>query len=177
MRTRPGSSKIKGGAIAIDPKAGVSLVVPSLEQVGSLRQSTDAEAGKFLLDGLLEQGPTGQAGRPRHCGGRAIPGRWARRRLRWTMSMRGTLSLLLSLPLWLWGSQAFPATASKAAHTSLSATQIVEKYVAARGGLQAWRNVQTLRVTGRIEAGTADSAARSAGLRVPAWARRSSNRA
>ncbi|HKC15151.1 MAG TPA: hypothetical protein VKC11_00465 [Steroidobacteraceae bacterium] len=30
----------------IDPKAGVSLVVPSLEQVGSLRQSTDAEAGK-----------------------------------------------------------------------------------------------------------------------------------
>jgi len=30
----------------IDPQAGVSLVVPSLEQVGALRQSTDAEAGK-----------------------------------------------------------------------------------------------------------------------------------
>ena len=30
----------------IDPQAGVSLVVPSLEQVGQLRQSTDAEAGK-----------------------------------------------------------------------------------------------------------------------------------
>ncbi len=78
------------------------------------------------------------------------------------MSMRGTWSLLLSLPLWLWGAQALPATDSKAAHPSLSAAQIVEKYVAARGGLQAWRNVQTLRVTGRIEAGTADSAARSA---------------
>jgi hypothetical protein len=30
----------------IDPQAGVSLVVPSLEQVGQLRQSTDAEDGK-----------------------------------------------------------------------------------------------------------------------------------
>jgi len=30
----------------IDPRAGVSLVVPSLEQVGQLRQSSDAEAGK-----------------------------------------------------------------------------------------------------------------------------------
>ena len=30
----------------IDPQAGVSLVVPSLEQVGQLRQSADAEAGK-----------------------------------------------------------------------------------------------------------------------------------
>jgi hypothetical protein len=30
----------------IDPRAGVSLVVPSLEQVGQLRQSADPEAGK-----------------------------------------------------------------------------------------------------------------------------------
>src|SRR5882757_1059316 len=30
----------------IDPKAGVKLVVPSLEQVGQLRQSTDPEEGK-----------------------------------------------------------------------------------------------------------------------------------
>jgi len=78
------------------------------------------------------------------------------------MSMRGALCLLLSLPVWLWSTQALPGTASKAAPAGLSATQVVEKYVAARGGLQAWRNVQTLRVTGRIEAGTADSAARSA---------------
>ena len=31
----------------IDPKAGVSLVVPSLEQVGILRQGSTPEAGKF----------------------------------------------------------------------------------------------------------------------------------
>ena len=30
----------------IDPRAGVSLVVPSMEQVGKLRQSTDPEDGK-----------------------------------------------------------------------------------------------------------------------------------
>jgi hypothetical protein len=30
----------------IDPEAGVSLVVPSLEKVGKLRQSTTPEAGK-----------------------------------------------------------------------------------------------------------------------------------
>jgi hypothetical protein len=30
----------------IDPRAGVSLVVPSLEQVGQLRQSADPEEGK-----------------------------------------------------------------------------------------------------------------------------------
>ncbi len=30
----------------IDPRAGVSLVVPSMEQVGQLRQSTDPEEGK-----------------------------------------------------------------------------------------------------------------------------------
>jgi hypothetical protein len=34
--------------------------------------------------------------------------------------------------------------------------------VAARGGLQAWRAVQTLSVTGKMDAGTGDSAARSA---------------
>jgi len=31
----------------IDPQAGVRLVVPALEQVGILRQSAPAEAGKF----------------------------------------------------------------------------------------------------------------------------------
>ena len=30
----------------VDPRAGVSLVVPSMEQVGALRQSADPEAGK-----------------------------------------------------------------------------------------------------------------------------------
>jgi outer membrane lipoprotein-sorting protein len=75
--------------------------------------------------------------------------------------MRGSLSLLLSLPLALWSVQALAAAESKAAHASLSAAQIVEKHVAARGGLQAWRDVQTLLVTGKIEAGSGDSVARS----------------
>jgi hypothetical protein len=49
-----------------------------------------------------------------------------------------------------------PATAPK-----LSAAQIVEKHVAARGGLQAWRGLQTLSLTGKMEAGSGDSIARS----------------
>lgn len=44
----------------------------------------------------------------------------------------------------------------------LSATQIVEKFYAARGGLAAWRAVQTMSWNGKMEAGFADSAARSA---------------
>jgi outer membrane lipoprotein-sorting protein len=35
----------------------------------------------------------------------------------------------------------------------LSAVEIVEKNIAARGGLQAWRAVQTLSMTGKMEAG------------------------
>src|SRR5258708_19797977 len=35
----------------------------------------------------------------------------------------------------------------------LSATQIVEKNVAARGGLQAWRAVKTLSWSGKMDAG------------------------
>jgi hypothetical protein len=44
---------------------------------------------------------------------------------------------------------------------SLTASQIVEKNVAARGGLQAWRGVGTLVVTGKMDAGSGDSVARS----------------
>src|SRR5438270_6975089 len=50
------------------------------------------------------------------------------------------------------------ATGTKAADNSatrmkLSAAQIVEKNVAARGGLQVWRSVQTLSMMGKMEAG------------------------
>lgn len=48
------------------------------------------------------------------------------------------------------------------ATSGLSAAQIVDKHVAARGGLAAWRAVQTLSVTGKLEAGSPDSVARSA---------------
>jgi hypothetical protein len=71
------------------------------------------------------------------------------------------MSLLLSIcaaqPL-VAGAEGKPAPAG------LSAAQIVDKHVAARGGLQAWRAVQTLAVNGKLDAGTADSAERSAKL-------------
>ena len=50
---------------------------------------------------------------------------------------------------------------TKPAPTNISAAQIVEKNVAARGGLQAWRALQTLSVTGKMDAGAGDSALRS----------------
>jgi hypothetical protein len=56
---------------------------------------------------------------------------------------------------------ALEAAESKTSAAGLSAAQIVEKHVAARGGLTAWRTVQTLSVTGKLDAGTADSVARS----------------
>lgn len=43
----------------------------------------------------------------------------------------------------------------------LSVEQIVEKHVAARGGLQGWHSLQALSVSGLMEAGTGDSIARS----------------
>ena len=39
------------------------------------------------------------------------------------------------------------------APVTLTATQIVEKNVAARGGLQAWRTVKTLSMSGKLDAG------------------------
>jgi hypothetical protein len=44
-------------------------------------------------------------------------------------------------------------TAQAAAASHLSAAQIVERNVAARGGLQAWHAVNTLTMSGQIEAG------------------------
>jgi hypothetical protein len=63
------------------------------------------------------------------------------------------LSLAVSLSLSL---AAVAQTAPK-----LTAAQIVEKNVAARGGLQAWKSVQTMTWKGKMDAGTGDSAARS----------------
>ena len=42
---------------------------------------------------------------------------------------------------------------SPSAPVALTATQIVEKNVAARGGLQAWRSVRTLSMSGKLDAG------------------------
>src|ERR1700756_2799279 len=40
-----------------------------------------------------------------------------------------------------------------AATAKLSATEIVERNIAARGGLQAWHSVQTMSWTGKMDAG------------------------
>jgi len=80
--------------------------------------------------------------------------------------MLGKKFLLPSVLFGLCLSSALVAAASKAAvgktaHANLTAAQIVEKHAAARGGLQAWRAVQTMSLAGKMEAGYGDSAARS----------------
>jgi outer membrane lipoprotein-sorting protein len=49
------------------------------------------------------------------------------------------------------------AVAVSQAAPSLSAEQIVEKNVAARGGLSTWHSVQTLTVSGKLDAGGTDN--------------------
>jgi outer membrane lipoprotein-sorting protein len=64
------------------------------------------------------------------------------RKLHWCIMSLVTGSLLL------------PCVGAKAANTpQLSASQIVEKNVSARGGLTAWRNVQTMTMSGQMDAG------------------------
>jgi len=53
------------------------------------------------------------------------------------------------LPSWMLGAD----TATKATAPQLSAEQIVEKSVAARGGLSGWRALQTLQMKGKMQAG------------------------
>jgi len=50
---------------------------------------------------------------------------------------------------------------NKPAHGNLTAAQIIDKHVAARGGLQAWRAVQTMSLSGKMDAGAGDSRARA----------------
>jgi hypothetical protein len=54
--------------------------------------------------------------------------------------------LLLAVPLVV-------VADSTTAPVDLTATQIVERNVAARGGLEAWRNVKTLSMSGKLDAG------------------------
>jgi outer membrane lipoprotein-sorting protein len=69
--------------------------------------------------------------------------------------------LLLSVLVCLCVARGVAAADSTPAPAKLSAAQVVEKHVAARGGLQAWHALQTLSVTGKMDAGYGDSAARS----------------
>ena len=59
--------------------------------------------------------------------------------------------------------QPAPATKPVAnrAPIGMTAAQIIDRNVAARGGLPAWRAVQTLSITGKLDAGAGDSIERS----------------
>jgi outer membrane lipoprotein-sorting protein len=72
--------------------------------------------------------------------------------------MRNRAPLFVSLVI---GACAATALAATSNAPSLSAEQIVDKHVAARGGLNAWRSLQSLAVKGKLDAGSGDSIARS----------------
>lgn len=54
-----------------------------------------------------------------------------------------------------------PVAESAPQVAKLTAAQIVEKHVAVRGGAQAWKTVQTMQLSGKIEAGKGDNIARA----------------
>ena len=68
---------------------------------------------------------------------------------------------------------ALSAADSKTAPAGLSATQIVDRHLAARGGLQAWRAVQTMSWSGKMDAGLGDSVARSENYVSQTWGKKS----
>ena len=55
-----------------------------------------------------------------------------------------------------------PATDLKPAPADVTAVQVVQKHIAARGGLQAWQGLQSMAWNGKMDVGFGDSAARSA---------------
>lgn len=67
--------------------------------------------------------------------------------------LAGSIALLLAM--------AAGTRAADAPRTGLSAEQIVEKHLAARGGQAAWRAVHTLSASGQLDAGSGDSVERS----------------
>lgn len=61
-----------------------------------------------------------------------------------------------------------PAAASEPQVPKLTASEVVEKHVAARGGAQAWKSVQTMQLSGKLEAGKGDNIARAMKLSTAA---------
>ena len=91
--------------------------------------------------------------------------------------MLGERSLILSLLFGLSVSSGLAvaetppvsAPAKTLTRANLTAAQIVDKHVVARGGLSAWRAVQTLSLSGKMDAGSGESQARA--MRVARRAR------
>jgi len=65
----------------------------------------------------------------------------------------------LCLPVAGWAANGIASSAAPVA--TLTAAQIADRHIAARGGLQAWHGVQTMSWSGKLEVGFADSVARS----------------
>ena len=61
-------------------------------------------------------------------------------------------SRFISILVGAWLAQAMSEAETKAPPGGLNAAQILDKHVAARGGLQGWRAVQTLTVAGKLDA-------------------------
>jgi outer membrane lipoprotein-sorting protein len=80
--------------------------------------------------------------------------------------------VLLGVLVGLWIPATALAVAGKAKPAKLTARQIVQKHVAARGGLAAWHGVQSMAWNGKMELGYGDSAARSARYVSNAMARK-----
>src|ERR1700731_3608178 len=73
--------------------------------------------------------------------------------------MRGKKSLFLAVPAGVgiclaMMSLAGIAADAKTSPPALSASQIVEKHIAARGGLEAWRALQSISLSGKMDAGS-----------------------
>src|SRR3989440_11985400 len=77
------------------------------------------------------------------------------------LPMRSKAPFLMSILAGACLASALAAGALKALPPGVSVAQIVEKHVAARGGVKAWHAVQTLAVSGKLDAGTGDSVTRS----------------
>ncbi len=77
-----------------------------------------------------------------------------------TVGVRSRTPLLLMLIVCVALSRA-AAAADAPARAGLTAEQIVQRHLTARGGAQAWRSVQTLSLGGKMDAGSGDSVSRS----------------
>ena len=84
---------------------------------------------------------------------------------------RGRVLVLLGMLAGLCSGASFAADST--ASPGLTAQQIVQKHLAARGGLQTWHAVQSMTWAGKMDAGSGDSAARSQRYVAETWGKKS----
>lgn len=77
------------------------------------------------------------------------------------LPMRSKTPLFMSILAGACLAPALAAADTTAPPAGISIAQVIDKHVAARGGLKAWHAVQTLSVSGKLDAGPGDSQERS----------------